>query len=67
MEEDKKKFELEGIDISLVEEKLRGKEKKIFGSLKNGRIFASAFLEKTAVDKKPSEKHENIEIFWNMR
>ncbi len=31
---------------------MMGKTKKIFGSLKNGRIFASAFLEKTAVDKK---------------
>ena len=63
MGEDKKKFELEGIDISSVEEKLRGKEKKIFVSLKNGRIFASAFLEKRDVEKTPRESTRTLKSF----
>ena len=37
--------------------------KKIFASLKNGRIFASAFDKKTGVDKKTPRKQENVEIF----
>lgn len=63
----KKKFILEHVDNWMIEKKLSEKTKKIFGGLKNGRIFASAFLGKNSVEKNMPEKQENVEIFWNMR
>ena len=40
----------------MVGRKVAEKTKKIFGSSKNGRIFASAFDKKTGVNKKNTEK-----------
>ena len=48
---DEKKFVFKLVDYYCVDRKVRRKMKKIFASLKKGRIFASAFNKKTGVDK----------------
>ena len=59
-----KKSVLQEVVLPSVEKNIQSWKKNNFGSLKNGCIFASAFAQKTGVEKKRQlfETDEKIEI-----